>query len=185
VLLLLLMLCVRHNVPTEMASTSSTSAALHSIANPRSNTATTHISAKKVAIIVLHETAGLRPSSTQGSGSPQDLHNATIGIAHVVDNRKNAGIHRGVASEKVRNAERKTQQYRDAQTAAAEANLSPDTTNGARNYVLDYGQKMPKWVTKMQAVQSFGPFVNRSGGGDVPKGAQVMIRILVPAQREN
>jgi hypothetical protein len=82
----------------------------------------------------------------------------------------------------VRNAERKTQQYREAQTAVAEANASPDSTNGACNYVLDYGQKMPDWVAKMQTVQSFGPFVNQSGGGDVPKGAQVVIRILSPVQ---
>lgn len=185
-LLLLLMLCVRHNVPTEMARASLTSVVPHTASPIRGRIwPRLTLSAKRVANIVLNETAGLRPSSTQGSGSAEDLRNATIGMAHVVDNRKNAGMHRGVASDKVRSAERETQQYRDAQTAAAEANGSPDTTNGARNYVLDYGQKMPRWVAKMQTVRSFGPFVNQSGGGDVPRGAEVMIRILLPVQRED
>jgi hypothetical protein len=183
VLLLLIILCVPHNLLTEMVSTSSTPVEIQSTWNRRSNMATIRINTKRVANIVDNETAGLRPSSTLGSGSEQDLYNATIGLAHVVDNRKKAGMRRGVASDRVRNAERKTQQYRDAQTAVAEANASPDTTNGACNYVLDYGQKMPEWVARMETVQSFGPFVNQSGGGDVPKGAQVVIRILAPVQR--
>ena len=140
---------------------------------------------QRVGNVVHNETGSLRPSAKEGAGSSQDLHNAKVGIAHVVDNRESAGTNGGVASDSVSSAEKRTSQYKDAQTAAAQANGSPDTTHGAKNYVLDYGQKMPKWVGKMQTVQSFGPFLNSSGGGDVPKGAQVTIRILAPAKPED
>ena len=55
-------------------------------------------------------------------------------------------------------------------------NPASDVTNGAKHYILDYGQIKPLWA-KVPSRVSFGPFTN-TGGGDVPNGATVHIRIL-------
>jgi len=137
---------------------------------------------QKIGNVVHNETSGLRSSSKEGAGSSKDLHDAKVAVAHVVANREKAGVNGGVASDKVNSGEQKTSQYKDAQSAASEASQQKDTTGGAKNYVLDYGQKMPGWVGKMDATQSFGPFNNKSGGGDVTQGADVTIKILVPKE---
>jgi len=137
---------------------------------------------QKIGNVVHNETSGLRPASKDGAGRSKDLHDAKVAIAHVVENREKAGVNGGVASDKASASEQRTSQYKDAQSAASEASQQKDTTGGAKNYVLDYGQKMPGWVGKMDASQSFGPFNNKSGGGDVTQGTDVTIKILVPKE---
>ena len=100
---------------------------------------------QQVGNVVHNETGGLRPEAKEGSGSSQDLHNAKVAVADVVENREKAGNNGGVASDKVSSKERNTPQYKDAQQAAAEAARS-DVTGGSKHFYLDYGQKPPSWA---------------------------------------
>lgn len=137
---------------------------------------------QEVGNVVHNETGGLRPDTKQGSGSAQDLHNAKVAVADVVENRQKAGNNGGVASDKVGANERRTSQYKDAQQAASEAARSPDVTGGSIHFYLDYGQGQPKWAVG-QGTTSYGPFKNAAGGGDVPKGANVLIVIVHPKEQ--
>ncbi len=85
---------------------------------------------QSVGNVVHNETGGLRPEAKEGSGSSQDLHNAKVAVADVVENREKAGNNGGVASDKVSSKERNTPQYKDAQQAAAEAARS-NVTGGS------------------------------------------------------
>ncbi len=133
--------------------------------------------------IVYNETGGLRPETVGGSGSSQDLHDARVAIADVINNRANVGTAGGVASDQVGANERNTSQYEDAQSAASEAADSPDVTGGSKNFYLDYGQKAPSWAAGKQTT-TYGPFKNAAGGGDVPKGTDVKIIIVHPENQQ-
>jgi RHS repeat-associated protein len=141
-----------------------------------------HGTSHRIGNIVHNETGGLRPEAKQGSGSSQDLHNAKVAVADVVENREKAGNNGGVASDKVSSKERGTPQYKDAQQAAAEAARS-DVTGGSQHFYLDYGQKPPSWAARKETT-TFGPFRNIAGGGDVPKGADVKIIIVHPENQQ-
>src|SRR5208282_5588100 len=138
---------------------------------------------QQVGNIVHNETGGLRPKTIEGSGSGQDLHNAKVVVSDVIENREKAGINGGVASDKVSSKERNTPQYKDAQQAASEAARSPDVTGGSKNFYLDYGQPKPSWA-QGKVTSSYGPFKNAAGGGDVPKGHDVLIIIVHPEDQQ-
>lgn len=109
-------------------------------------------------------------------------------IAHVLDNREATGKVGVVAPEKLPPREADAihtyppakQAYDDSRRAAQKAASSPDPTNGAKNYYLDYGQDPPPWTAGKKPVAVFGPFVNASGGGGVhnpKKGDRIHIRV--------
>ncbi|MHB8526708.1 MAG: hypothetical protein ACYDD2_11195 [Candidatus Acidiferrales bacterium] len=136
---------------------------------------------------VYNETSGLRPTTRYGRGSAQDLHDARLYIAHALDNREAAGRVGIVAPKKLRPREADAihtyppakQAYDDSRSAAQKAASSPDPTNGAKNYYLDYGQDPPPWAVG-KPIAVFGPFVNASGGAGVhnpKKGDKVHIRV--------
>ena len=133
---------------------------------------------------VYNETSGLRPTSPAGPGSAQDLSKARAGIAGVTKNRAAAGkgVGTGTAPGRLSNSEDNAVKtyppaktaYEDSQAAASGA---PGDSNGPQGFYLDYGQRKPPWVEGKEPVESYGPFRNASGHGDVPKGANVRIRI--------
>jgi hypothetical protein len=63
--------------------------------------------------------------------------------------------------------------YEDSQAAAKKAS---GDKNGPTHFYLDHGQAKPKWANGTPK-ESYGPFRNVAGGGDVPKGAKVWIRV--------
>lgn len=137
---------------------------------------------------VYNETSGLRPTTTHGPGSAQDLHDARSFIAHVLENRETSGKLGIVAPDKLRPSEAHAiqayppakQAYADSTKAAQSAASSSDPTKGATNYYLDYGQNPPPWAAGKKPVRSFGPFVDASGGGGVhnpKKGDKVHVRV--------
>ena len=138
---------------------------------------------ERIGNIIYNETGGLRPETEEGSGSSQDMHNARVAIADVIDNRERAGAGGGVASDQVGANERNTSQYEDSQSAASEAANSSDVTGGSEHFYLDYGQGQPKWAVGKKTT-SYGPFKNAAGGGDVPRGADVMIIIVHPENQQ-
>jgi hypothetical protein len=113
----------------------------------------------------------------RGAGIGQDLHNAKVAIADVVDNREKTGVNGGVASDKVSAKERNSSQYKDAQQAAAEAGHTPGASGGSQHFYLDYGQKASTWA-EGKVTSTYGPFKNVAGGEDVPKGADVRTLIV-------
>jgi len=134
----------------------------------------------QLTYIIYNETSSLR-----GSG----LGVAQLSMAYVLQNRWNAGIKGGIASDKLSMQAAKAiaggyppavKIYNSAAAAAKQALACPnnDPTHGARNYYLDYGQPPPWWASSLNLIESFGPFINSSGGGDVPAGVSVNIRIL-------
>ena len=69
--------------------------------------------------------------------------------------------------------------FADVGSAIKESTTSPDTTDGATHFVLNYGQDLSgqKWYTGGSIENSFGPFTN-TAGGDVPRGEDVDIEIV-------
>ena len=135
----------------------------------------------KLARIVFNETSGLRP----GNRNPEDLHDARVAIAHAQLNA--AGMRHppstvsdiltsSTAQAILTDADAKAA-WDDAQAAVGEAMQSPDETDGATHFFLDYeGAYHQRWATEDQATASYGPFINMAGGGDVPRNARVTIR---------
>ncbi|MGH7017279.1 MAG: RHS repeat-associated core domain-containing protein, partial [Caulobacteraceae bacterium] len=131
-----------------------------------------------------NEVGGGRPTAKNGEGSRADLFNGEVAMAHVIVNRERAHQKGGIAVDVVSSPEaRETWEFQQAQAAANRAENSPDTTHGAINYFLDYGQPanlLPRWIRRSHAIQSFGPFINVAGSGDVTPGASFYIRIMKP-----
>lgn len=138
-----------------------------------------------LANMLMNEVRGLR-------GKREFLHKAQVAMGHVALNRAKLGGNwvTGTAlppeelnpaeAEAIANRYRPSvEAYTDAKAAAAEVVLNPnqDPTGGARFYILDYGQRLPSYYRGGPALE-FGPFINAAGGGDVPKGATVYIRIF-------
>lgn len=74
------------------------------------------------------------------------------------------------------------QGHQATKVAIAAAAREPDATQKANHvYIYDpaaihSGQvRVPDWVTQGQTTTIAGPFVNESGGGDLPKGDEVFI----------
>jgi hypothetical protein len=131
-----------------------------------------------------NEASGLRPTSPTGAGSAQDLSSARVGLAGVTKNRDSKGtpVGKGTAPGQLSKAEAdgvKTyppamRAYEDSQAAAGKVT---GDRNGPQSFYLDHGQSKPRWAEGRQPKESFGPFRNAAGGGDVPKGAVTWIRI--------
>jgi len=137
--------------------------------------------------VLYNEVAGVRPTSPEGAGSAGQLQEARVAMGHVVINRWAEGLTGGVAprqlsraaQEAVRNDPATGAIYQAFRRAAERALGSPDTTGGAKNFILDYpGFRWPGWAGQMEAAKTFGPFLNVAGGGDVPRDAHVHIVIL-------
>ena len=139
------------------------------------------ISVSQTGNIVYRETGGLRPTTKEGAGSERDLEGGQKAIAHVVQNRNDAGIKDGVAKDSVKLRFSLNRQFRAAQNAAAAAATEPDSTNGAKYYVLNQGQAMAEWVKHTHVTQSFGPFSNAAPGDTTTVGgSDINIQILEP-----
>lgn len=138
-----------------------------------------------VGNIIYNETAGLRPTVHTGKGSLQDLHEARVGAGTVAKTLDSNGQKLGkplTAPTQLTSQEAKAvrtygpakQAYEDSQIAASKA---PRDKNGPRQFYLDHGQRKPNWVEGKEPKESYGPFRNDAGHGDVPKGAKVWIRV--------
>ena len=133
---------------------------------------------------VYNETSGLRPTSPTGEGSAQDLSDARVGLAGVTKNRYAAGtaVGKGTAPGQLAGSEASAvktyppakQAYEDSRAAAGKAHRDP---KGPQGFYLDHGQPKPAWAVGKEPRESYGPFRNAAGGGDVPKGAKVWIRV--------
>jgi len=133
---------------------------------------------------VYNETSGLRPTSPTGAGSAHDLSNARVGVAGVTKNRDAAGtgVGKGTAPGRLAKSEANAtktyppakQAYEDSHAAAGKASGGPE---GPQSFYLDHGQPKPRWAEGKEPRASYGPFRNVAGRGDVPKGANVWIRV--------
>ncbi|HVB33441.1 MAG TPA: hypothetical protein VNJ52_03565, partial [Patescibacteria group bacterium] len=129
--------------------------------------------------IIYNETGGLRPTERSGSGSATQMRSARVGIGHVLINREAIHLARGVASSYVSLKNRNNAEYKDSQAAAIQAARTPDTTRGATHFYLHWvGHPAPPWAHPVTPVAYYGPFLNASGGGDVPKNVDVWILII-------
>jgi RHS repeat-associated protein len=129
--------------------------------------------------IIYNETSGLRTTDKKG-GTAADLHNARVAIGHVLNQTKektasDALTKRG--SQDVATDKSARGVLNECDRAAKEADKNPDNTQGATHFVLNFGQKMPDWVPNTKVIESFGPFPNPQGGGDVTQGVETYIEI--------
>ncbi|MDE2179981.1 MAG: tandem-95 repeat protein [candidate division NC10 bacterium] len=132
---------------------------------------------QELAAIIYNETSGLRGN----------LFDARVAIGNVAANREEAGILGGIAPSRLSAGEEVA--IRNGVQAAATAYAESveaatqilgerkGPTCGARHFILSYGQTLPKWAQGKPRL-NFGPFMNVAGGGDVPRNAQVYIRIF-------
>jgi hypothetical protein len=139
----------------------------------------------RIGNLIYNETSGLRPTSETGKGSPQDLHEARVGAGTVAKNLDSKGQKLGKPltapteltrkeAKAVRNYSPAKHAYEDSQAAASKAS---GDKSGPTHFYLDHGQGKPKWAEGKAPKQSYGPFRNDAGHGDVPKGAKVWIRV--------
>ncbi|MGH9758000.1 MAG: hypothetical protein ACRD4M_09705 [Candidatus Acidiferrales bacterium] len=140
-----------------------------------------------VANQIYNETSGLRPTSVNGPGSDFDLQQARKAMAHVIQNRRLAGRHGGLASPEIlsRTDARDIPKmgtpaydaHGESEYAAHRArHATIDPTNNATEFYLSSGHGSgPVWSNRPR--MSFGPFTNIAGGGDVQKNLQVRILI--------
>lgn len=143
-----------------------------------------------LAAVIYQETGGLRPAWAKGSAkkteadydpkSVEALKAAREAIGHVVQKRRAGCQKGGVAkavpptAEELKNPNTKSI-WEACQAAAkqvqADRAARKDPVNCAKNFYLRTGNKKPGWAKGAAPSQSFGPFRNPAGGGDVPKGA--------------
>ncbi len=146
---------------------------------------TKKVTDETIGNLIYNETSGLRPTSHTGKGSLQNLHDGRVGTGTVSKTLDSNGQKLGkplTASTQLTTQEAKAVRsydpakhaYEDSQTAASEA---PRDKKGPRHFYLDHGQSKPRWAEGKEPKQSYGPFRNDAGGGDVPKGAKVWIRV--------
>jgi hypothetical protein len=146
---------------------------------------TKRVADEAIGNIIYNETSGLRATTDAGKGSPQDLHDGRVGagtVAKTLDaNGKKLGKPltvttqlTGKEGEAVRSYDPARNAYEDSQAAAKRAT---GDKNGPTHFYLDHGQRKPSWAEGKQPKESYGPFRNVAGGGDVPKGAKVWIRV--------
>jgi hypothetical protein len=135
---------------------------------------------------IYNEISGLRPK--EGVTTADDLNRARRNAAHVYANEHGK---RFQGSPKLGSADARDikipgtpaaqahQATKDAIWAAAQ---EPDTT-GKANHVYIYDPaaihsrdiRPPSWVTQGQTTTIAGPFINESGGGDLPRGHEVFV----------
>jgi hypothetical protein len=135
----------------------------------------------KPARIIFNETSGLRPANK----NPEDLHDARVAMAHTLLNAKGMRHPPQTVTDKLTatsaraillDAQAKAA-WADSQDALREAADSTDDTKGAVHFFLDYAGAISPWATDDRETAQYGPFVNTAGGGDVPRGKVVTIRI--------
>lgn len=140
-----------------------------------------------VANQIYNETSGLRATVKIGTGpgTDWDMQQARTAIGHVIHNRADSKIHRGLASDQLtRQASQGTRivgssaydAHGESVFAAHRADHETDPTSGATLFYLDHGQTPPRWAKGAVPTGVYGPFKNESGGGDVPKGASVQVK---------
>lgn len=142
----------------------------------------------KTARIVFNETSGLRAAN----GAADDLHDARVAVAHALLNASGMShppstvtdvLTRASARSILTDAAAKAA-WSDSLAAAREAAISPDDTEGAVHFLLDYpNANRPDWATDDRETANYGPFVNDAGGGDVPRGAPVTLRTYTLRRR--
>jgi hypothetical protein len=170
---------------TDSAPTTQAKTARQNRSQPRQQT--TKVKDETIGNIIYNETSGLRPTSEtgNGNGSPQNLHEGRVGAGAVVKTLDANGKKLGkpqTAATQLTNKELKAVRsfgpakhaYEDSQTAASKA---PRDKNGPTHFYLDHGPAKPKWAEGTTPKHSYGPFRNDAGGGDIPKGAKVWIRV--------
>lgn len=146
---------------------------------------TKRVTDETVGNLIYNETSGLRPTSDAGKGSSQDLHEARVGAGTVAKTLDANGHKLGApltVTTQITSKEGKAVQtydparhaYEDSQAAAKKASSDK---NGPTHFYLDHDQRKPRWAEGKEPKQSYGPFRNVAGGGDVPKGAKVWIRV--------
>jgi hypothetical protein len=135
----------------------------------------------RAAGIIFNETSGLRPPK----GDTQDLHDGPVAIAHALRNAEGMARPPATVTDLLTHAAARSiladpaakAAWTDSHDAVLEAAKSPDDTNGAVHFFLDYpGATHPDWAIVERETSHYGPFVNAAGGRDVPLGAEVTIR---------
>lgn len=140
-----------------------------------------------VANQIYNETSGLRATVKIGTGpgTDWDMQQARKSIAHVVQNRAEAGIRGGLAADHLAPPEMRAigtiaspayDAHGASLAAAHDAARHRDPTGGARFFYLDHGQPSPSWAAGRQLVGDFGPFSNTSGKGRL-KNAPTRIKV--------
>ena len=136
----------------------------------------------KASRIIFNETSGLQPANRNSV----DLHDARVAMAHARSNGESmshppstvSDTLTSTASRAILTDAKAKAAWTDSAAAVQEAAASSDNTNGAVHFFLDYqNADRPDWATEDRETANYGPFVNAAGGGDVPRGALVTIRI--------
>ncbi len=136
---------------------------------------------------IYNEFSGLRPK--KGMTTSADLDRARISAAHVYHNvngkgfQGNSTLGRDDARDIKIPGTPAAEGYKATVNAVATAAKERDTTQNANHvYIYDpeaihsrRGIRPPDWVTQGQTTTIAGPFINQSGGGDVPRGHEVYI----------
>jgi hypothetical protein len=136
---------------------------------------------------IYNEFSGLRPK--KGMTTSADLDRARISAAHVYHNVNGRGFQgsstlgRDDARDVKIQGTSAAEGYKATMNAVAAAAKEQDTTQNANHvYIYDpeaihsrRGIRPPDWVTQGQTTTIAGPFINQSGGGDVPRGHDVYI----------
>jgi len=144
-----------------------------------------HLETRKINKIY-NEFSGLRPK--EGVTTAEDLNRARRNAAHVYHNvggKKFQGKST-LGSSDARDIKiagtPAAQAYQATRDAVAAAASGPDTTQNA-NHVYIYDPKAihsrdvrpPRWVTLGETTTIAGPFINESGGGDIPRGDEIYV----------
>ena len=136
---------------------------------------------------IYNETSGLRPDPSSDPNSAQNLDTARQNAAHVYENTNGNGFQAGdTLSGREQSAIKNGSPdavagYESSQKAVAAAHQDrTDPTQGATHiYIYDLSpnstQHVPAWVTNGNPTTVQGPFINAAGGGDVSKGAPVLV----------
>jgi hypothetical protein len=135
---------------------------------------------------IYNEFSGLRPK--EGVTTADDLNRARRNASHVYDNVHGKHFQ---GSPKLGPADARdvqipgtpaAQGHQATKDAIAAAAQEPDTTQEANHvYIYDpagiHSGRVhpPPWVTQGQTTTIAGPFTNKSGGGDLPRGDEVFI----------
>lgn len=140
-----------------------------------------------VANQIYNETAGLRPTSKNGTGSGTDwdMQQARRSIAHVIHNRAAVEMRGGLASDQLAPREIRAIEkigspaynaHGASLDAAHAAAIYPDSTGGAMYFYLEHGQGSPGWAAGKKLIGEYGPFRDSAGKGPL-KDASTRVRV--------
>jgi hypothetical protein len=169
---------------TELASTGHHHASVHKhLSGQDSSQQAQTVKTNKI----YNEFSGLRPK--KGMTTSADLDRARISAAHVYRNVNGKGFQgsgklgRDDARDVRIPGTAAAQGYQATKDALVAAAKEQDTTQNANHvYIYDPeaihshpGIRPPDWVHQGQTTTIAGPFINQSGGGDIPRGHEVYI----------